>query len=82
MHCESNFESLTFDPFSKGANVINNDKDPDVNFYNGQAELFKAEYYLPEEAKDSLECFGSTSFSVVHLNIRSMKKKLRTLKIC
>ena len=61
MQFESNFECLSFDPFSLQENFVNNECDPDVNFYQNNIS-------------NSFASFDRNAFSVLHLNIRSMKK--------
>ena len=77
MQFESNFKCLSFDPFSLQENFMNNECDPDLNFYENNVSNVKAINFLMTEVKRSLTKFDTNPFSVVHLNIRSMKKKLR-----
>ena len=70
------FESHTFDPFSINEDLEENEQDPDVNYYHDQIPSLQTEYYYPNEAKELLQKHRPSSFSVLHLNIRSMKKKL------
>ena len=75
MHFESNFECLSFDPFSLQENFMNNECDPDVNFHQNNVSNVEANYFLMTEVKSSLARFHPNAFSVLHLNIRSMKKE-------
>ena len=57
------FESQSFNFFS-----INEE------FQNNEISSLDAKYYVPGEGKDQLKSLQLNSFSVFHLNIRSMKK--------
>ena len=74
MQFESNFEYLSFDPFSLQENVMNNESDQDVNFYQHNVSNVEANYFLMTEVKSSLTSFDPNAFSVLDLNIRRMKK--------
>ena len=78
MQFESIFECLSFDPFSLQENFMNNECDPDVNFYQNNVSNVEANYFLMTEVKSSLA--SSYAFSVLHLNIRSMKKNFENFK--
>ena len=83
MQFESNFECLSFDPFSLQENFMNNECDPDVNFYQTNVSNVEANYFLIKiftEVKSSLASFDPNAFSVLHLNIRSMKKNFENFK--
>ena len=67
----------------KGQNIfINNDvnSDPDVNFYQNNVSNVEANYFLMTEVESSLASFDTNAFSVLHLNIRSMKKNFENFK--
>ena len=74
MQFESNFEYLSFDPFSLQENFMNNESDPDVNFYQNNVSNVEANYFLMTEVKSSLTSFDPNAFLVLDLNIRRMKK--------
>ena len=80
MQYESNFECLSFDLFSLQENLMNNECDPDVNFYQNNVSNVEANYFLMTEVKSSLASFVPNPFSVLHLNIRSMKKNFEIFK--
>ena len=54
--------------------------DPDVNFYQNDVSNVEANYFLMTEVKSSLASFDPNAFSVLHLNIRSMKKNFENFK--
>ena len=80
MQFESNFECLSFDPFSLQENFMNNECDPDVNFYQNNVSNVEANYFLRTEVRSTLASFDPNAFSVLHLNIRSMKKNFENFK--
>ena len=58
---------------------LNNESDSDVNFYQSNLSN-EANYFLMTEVKSSLTGFDPNTFSVLHLNIRSMKKNFENFK--
>ena len=67
------FESMVFNPFSTKECFVDNDHDPDVNFYH-DVSMLDTEYLAPETFKTNFKDFFKNSFSVLHLNIRSINK--------
>ena len=67
-----NFESIFFNPFSTKECVVDNDHDPDVNFYH-DVSMLDTQYIMPDKFKTNFKDF-SKNFSVLHLNIRSINK--------
>ena len=66
--------------------IINEDHDPDANFYNESVKL-NASYYDINTINSSLELFfrdaqstKSTCFSAYHQNMQSINNKIDTLK--
>ena len=57
------FESHSFNPFSV-----------DEEFQNNEIFSLDTKYYVPGEVKDQLKSLQLNLFSVLHLNIRIMKK--------
>ena len=76
----SSFESQSFNPFSINKDFKDNDQDADVNFYQTQISSLDTSYYIPNEVKEKLENFQQKSFSVLHLNIRSMSKNFESFR--
>ena len=74
------FEPQSFNPFSVNEDLKDNDQDPDVNFYQTQISSLDTNYYIPNEVKENLENFKQKSFSVLHLNIRSMSKNFESFR--
>ena len=80
MQFKSNFECLSFDPFSLQENFMNNQCDPDVDFYQNNVSNVDVNYFLMTEVKSSLASFDPNAFSALHLNIKSMKKNFENFK--
>ena len=74
------FESQSFNPFSVNEDLKDNDQDHDVNFYQTQISSLDTSHYIPNEVKENLENFQQKSFSVLHLNIRSMSKDFESFR--
>ena len=74
-----NFESLPYSPFNIHESSINSEHDPDINFYQ---DIFSLEthYCSPNDFKNNFQSFSEDSFSVLHLNIRSMNKNFELSK--
>ena len=68
------FESLSFVPFSTDESFINNENDPDVNFYNDVFTL-DTQYLAPDKFQRNFKPFSKQSLSILHLNIGSINKK-------
>ena len=75
---KADFESAAFRTFDF-EKILNNDRqDPDENFFN--AFNFKdSQYFTPEESSQNLNSFDKSSFSMLHLNIRSLQKNFDSL---
>ena len=65
-------ETLSFVPFSTDESFINNENDPDVNFYNDVFTL-DTQYLAPDKFRRNFKPFQQSLF-ILHLNIRSIKK--------
>ena len=70
-----NFESLSYSPFSIHENSINSAHNLDINFYQNISSL-ETHYCTPNDFKNNFQFFSKDSFSVLHLNIRSINKNL------
>ena len=73
------FESLSYNPFSIHESSINSEHDPDINFYQDISSL-ETHYCSPNDFQNNFQCFLKDSFSVLHLNIRSMNKNFESFK--
>ena len=75
---KADFESAAFKTFNFEKILNNDSQDPDENFFN--AFNFKdSQYFTPEESSRNLNNFDKSSFSMLHLNIRSLQKKIVSL---
>ena len=72
------FESQSFNSFSVNEDL--KDQEPDANFYQTQISSLDTSYYILNELKKNLENFQQKSFSVLHLNIRSMSKNSESFR--
>ncbi|XP_057314221.1 uncharacterized protein LOC130655476 [Hydractinia symbiolongicarpus] len=78
---ETNFENLEFHPFQTNETLLLNDEnDPDLNFYNCTlSKNTNTKYYSPNS--DNIFAHAKNySFSILHLNIRSMQKNFESFK--
>ena len=73
------FESLSFVPFPTDENFINNENDPDVNFYIDVCTL-DTQYIAPDKFQRKLKPFSKQSLSILRLNIRSLNKHFEAFK--
>ena len=75
-----NFEYLKFNSFDSAAEILNDDSfDPDVNFFNNNIENLNTPYISHEKIK--YLNVNTSALSVLHLNIRSMKKNFESFKL-
>ena len=78
---ESNFESMGFNRFSNNNNFSDCNQDPDVSFSLDNILSLNTEYFSPSDAKIGFSKFEyPDTFSVLHLNIRSLKKNFQDFK--
>ena len=61
MSPDINFESMFFNPFSTKECVIDNDHDPDFNFYH-DVSVLDTQYLVPDRFKTSFKDFSKSSF--------------------
>ena len=61
--------------------LLNNACDPDLNFFNLKTQNFDTPCILPEEFKKFHDTSCDDSFSILHLNIRSIKKNFENFKL-
>ena len=75
---EPSFESVCFNPFLANDSLNDPIQNHDVNFYG----IFSPEtnYLSPSEIDKNFQNFSEESFSVLHLNIRSMNKNFEAFQ--
>ena len=74
---KSDFENLKFSTFDLLNILLNNNGDSDDNFFNTN-QFSDTKYFTIKETKSKISCCDKKSFSILHLNIRSFKKKFLT----
>ena len=74
----STFETLKFNPYDSENLLLDNNSDPDENFFK-ESYFTDTKYFSAEEAKLKLSCSKSNSFSLLHLNIRSLQRNFDKL---
>ena len=76
-----NFESLKYSLVNESNDILLDDAcDPGSNFFSKNIKNLDTTYLYPEEFQDFLEKPAAASFSVLHLNIRSIKKNFENFK--
>ena len=69
-----NFENLKYDIVDSSNNILlDNSCDPDVNFFILKTQNLDTPYILPEEFQKFVGSSSHDSFSILHLNISSIK---------
>ena len=69
------FETIAFNPFQSEKSVTDDGTDPDINFFN----FFECSYFSTEEVKKMLlNTSKIEKFNVLHINIRSYNKILKS----
>ena len=77
-----NFESLKFNPFDSSEKILTDKSfDPDLNFFNSNIGNLDTPYISHEEHKNLNENGSAVMFSILHLNIRSIKKNFENVKL-
>ena len=72
---EPSFESLSYKPFSVDGNLtVNAEVDPDVNFFQNFSSLDTQYFNIDDTRTFVNNNISSNSFSVLHINIRSLQK--------
>ena len=75
-----NFENILVNPFDSQNNLSDENNDPDINFFNEKYEAVNSPYYNVYKFNSSSQNFLKISFSVLHINIRSMNKNFEKLR--
>ena len=72
------FESLNFNPFIASDSLNDNSQGPDVNFFQDNFSPLDTDYISPDDFSGNFKDFTENSFSVLHLNIRSLNKNFES----
>ena len=68
---ENNFKKLRFDLFGFDNVPLNDTNDSDKNIFNNWSQIDSV-FYAVEEAATSFKKLHDKTFSVLHLNVRSL----------
>ena len=72
---------LSFNPFIFNENMNNNNRDPDLDFFHESVSFsLDKDYDSPKDFKYKFKGYTENSFSVLHLNIRSISRNLESFK--
>ena len=72
---------MFYNPFSTKESFVDNEHDPDVNFYR-DISMFNTQYLMPDKYKINFKDFSKYSFSILQLNIKSMNKSFESFSEC
>ena len=75
-----NFENILFNLFDSQNVLSDENNDPDINFFNKKSEVVNWPYYNVDKFYSSSQNLLKNSFSVLHINIRSMNKNFEKLR--
>ena len=75
---EPSFETMCFNLFLTNDSLNDCNQNPDVNFYN--ISSLESNYLSSSEIDKNFQNFSKESFSVLHLNIRSMNKNFEAFQ--
>ena len=77
-----NFESLKYSLLNDNHNILlNSFCDPDLNFLKNNIRNLDTKYLLPDQFHNFLYNSTTDWFSILHLNIRSIKKNFEKFKL-
>ena len=72
------FESLNINPIIVNDSSNDNSQDAGVNFVHDNVSPLDTDYISPDDFSGNFKDFTENSFSVVHLNIRSLNKNFES----
>ena len=73
-------EKQVFNPFDFQKVLIDESNDLDVNFFNDKAEAADSYYFSIGEFNSSSQNICKNSFSILHINIRSLNGNFENLR--
>ena len=71
---EGHFEKQVFNLFDFQKVLIDEGNNPDMNFFNDKSETVDSPYFSIDEFNYSSKKLLQNSFSILHINIRSLNK--------
>ena len=74
------FEFLTFNLLLVNNALNRASQHPDVNFFHNNPSSLYKDYIPPQHFKENFEDFSENSFSILHLNIRSLNKNFESFQ--
>ena len=77
---EGHFKKQIFNPFDFKKVLIEESKDPDINFFNNKSEAVDSPYFSVNEFISSSQKLLKNSFSIMHIDIRSLNKIFEKLR--
>ena len=77
---EGYFEKQVFNPLYFQKVLIDEGNDPDINFFNDKSETVDSPYFSVDEFNSLSEKLLQNSFSILHINIRSLLKNFEKLR--
>ena len=75
-----NSENIFFNPFDSQNILSDENNDPDINFFNKKSDAVNSPCYNVNKFNFSSQNLLKISFSVLHINIRSMIKNFEKLR--
>ena len=77
-----NFENLEYDSQKISANILSaNSSDPGLHFFNTNIPDQNTPYIFPEQLQNLRDNDKDENTSVLHLNVRSINKHLKSFKM-
>ena len=77
-----NFESLKYSLLDDNDDILlDSSCDPDLNFFKNNIRNLDTTYLFPDQFHNFLVNSKTDWFSILHLNIRSIKKNLENFKL-
>ena len=74
-------ETPSFNPFIVNENMNDNNQDPDLNFFHESvSSSLDTDYVSPKDFNSKFKDYTQHSFSVLHLNTRSLSKNFGSFK--
>ena len=75
------FEKINFNPFKTIETLLDKFSDSELTLFNENMLNLDTSYFIPEEASQYLTNVDSKSLSILHVNIRSLKKNFENFKL-